>query len=103
MGTSKRKIDNKLFANDGAQSAGTERPRVRFIFLHGWGKPSHYYRRPRGWYLIQPLRGIVVAGLAPAMLSTLCSMQKNEPQRNAPYGLDKFFSLCYHYGTSLGA
>ena len=34
---------------------------------------------------------------------TLCSMPKNEPQRNAPYGLDKFFSLCYHYGTSLGA
>ncbi len=42
MGTSKRKIDNKLFANEGAQSAGTERPRVRFIFWHGWGKPSHY-------------------------------------------------------------
>src|SRR6266446_10547347 len=39
---------------------------------HGWGKPSHYYIRPRGWYLIQPLRGLVVAGLAPAM-------QKNEP------------------------
>ncbi len=30
---------------------------------HGWGKPSHYYIRSRG-----PLRSIVVAGLAPAML-----------------------------------
>ena len=47
MGTAKRKIDNKLFANEGAQSAGTE--------------------------------------------------------RNAPYGLDKFFSLCYHHATSVGA
>ena len=26
MGTSKRKIDNKLFANEGAQSTGTQRP-----------------------------------------------------------------------------
>src|SRR6266481_8423045 len=95
MGTSKRKIDNKLFANDGAQSAGTERPRVRFIFLHGWGKPSHYYRRPRGWYLIQPLRGLVVAGLAPAMLSTLCSMPKNEPHPFAQSSLTPVRSTSY--------
>ena len=34
------------------------------FFLHGWGKPSHYYRRARA-----PTRRIVVAGLAPAIFA----------------------------------
>ena len=57
-------------------------------FLHGRGKPSHYYIGPRG-----ALCGIVVAGLAPAMLATSCSMQKNEthPQRR------KLFIVVIYY------